>query len=130
MPYTIFGLICVGLLGASLFTSGIIFGMMPLVASGIAILALSIMAMLLYYIYCQQPSVQGQGAIQIHGAVAYTTNNMNTMKRQPPLQPSAFSTKRNPIIAEGNNTLMLSAFSTKRNKSDTDLELMSQQTDV
>ena len=121
MPYAIFSLICVGLLGASLFTTGIIFGMMTMVAAGIAILALSIMGMLLYYIYCQQPTVQSHGQNQSHSAVAYTTNNMNTM------QLSAFSTKRNPIIAEGNNTLMLSAFSTKRNKSDTDLELMNQQ---
>ena len=105
MPYAIFGLICVGLLGASLFTTGIIFGMMAMVAGGIAVLAMSLLGMLLYYIYCQQPSVQS------HSAVAYTTNNM--MNRH-----------------QGNNTLMLSAFSTKRNKSDTDLELMSQQTET
>ena len=107
MVYAVFGLICVGLLGACLFTTGIIFSMMPLVAAGIAILALSILGMLVYYVYCQQPTVQGQGTIQ--GSLAYTTNNMNTMKRQQPLQPSAFSTKRN--------------------KSDTDLELMSRQTE-
>jgi len=93
--------------------------MMPFVVAGIALLSLSILCMIIYYIYCQK--MQGPAP-----ALAYTTNNMNTMNRQL----SAFSTKRNPIIAEGNNTLMLSAFSTKRNKSDTDLELIGRQGDA
>ena len=76
----IFGLICVGLLGASLFTTGIIFMITPLVAAGIAILVLSIFGMLVHYVYCQQSSSQNLPA-QIKMAVTYTSNNMNTMKR-------------------------------------------------
>jgi len=83
MVFAVFSLICVGLLGASLFTTGIIFGLMPVTAVGIAILALSILGMLIHYIYCQQTSLFGpiQSQIQTQGAVAYTTNNMSTMKR-------------------------------------------------
>ena len=78
----IFGLICVGLLGASLFTTGIIFMITPLVAAGIAILVLSIMGMLVHYVYCQQSSSQQPNLpSQIKMAVTYTSNNMNTMKR-------------------------------------------------
>lgn len=115
MPYAIFGLICVGLLGASLFTTGIIFSMTPMVGAGIVFLGLSIFGMLVHHVYCKQtPNLPAQ----IKTAVHYTSNNMNTMKR-------------NHIIAEDNNTLTPSAFSTKRNKSDTDLELINrQQTEI
>jgi len=119
MVFVLFSLICVGLLGGSLFTTGIIFSITPLVAAGIALLVLSIFSMLVYYIYCQQATVQSHS----QGTAAYTTNNMNTMNRTA-LAPSAFSTKRNPNIAENNIMLTPSAFSTKRNKSDTDLELI------
>jgi hypothetical protein len=79
MVFALFSIICVGLLGASLFTTGIIFSITPLVAAGIALLVLSIFSMLFYYVYCQQPNIQSHS--QLQGAAAYTTNNMNTMKR-------------------------------------------------
>jgi ABC-type uncharacterized transport system permease subunit len=92
----VFGLICVGLLGASLFTTGIIFSMTPMVAAGLVFLVLSIFGMLVHYVYCKQ-SLQQNLPAQIKTAVHYTSNNMNTMKRS---------------------------------KSDTDLELISRQTEA
>lgn len=80
MPYAIFGLICVGLLGASLFTTGIIFSMTPMVGAGIVFLGLSIFGMLVHYVYCKQTPSQNLPE-QIKTAVHYTSNNMNTMKR-------------------------------------------------
>ena len=74
----IFGLICVGLLGASLFTTGIIFSMTQMVAAGIVFLVLSIFGMLVHYVYCQQSQTQPSLP---KTAVHYTSNNMNTMKR-------------------------------------------------
>jgi len=82
MLYTVFGLICVGLLGASLFTTGIIFMMTPMVAAGLVFLVLSVFGMLFHYVYCKQsPSQQPTLPAQIKMAVHYTSNNMNTMKR-------------------------------------------------
>jgi hypothetical protein len=75
----IFGLICVGLLGASLFTTGIIFAITPMVAAGIGILILSIFGMLVHYIYYKQS--HPQPPLHLQNPVAYTSNNMNTMKR-------------------------------------------------
>ena len=99
MLYTVFGLICVGLLGASLFTTGIIFMMTPMVAAGIVFLVLSVFGMLVHCVYYKQSPSQQQPTLpaQIKMAVHYTSNNMNTMKR---------------------------------NKSDTDLELISRQTEA
>ena len=95
--FVVLALICLGLLGASLFTTGIIFDMMSLTVAGIIVLALSIASMTLWYIY-KKPQNQGLMPIERQVPVAaYTTNNMNTM-----------------------NTM-------KRNKSDTDLELISSQ---
>jgi len=83
MLYTVFGLICVGLLGASLFTTGIIFMMTPMVAAGLVFLVLSVFGMLFHYVYCKQSPSQQQPTLpaQIKMAVHYTSNNMNTMKR-------------------------------------------------
>jgi ABC-type uncharacterized transport system permease subunit len=92
----IFGLICVGLLGASLFTTGIIFSMTPMVAAGLVFLVLSIFGMLVHCVYYKQ-SLQPTLPAQIKMAVHYTSNNMNTMKRS---------------------------------KSDTDLELISRQSEA
>ena len=76
----IFGLICVGLLGASLFTTGIIFMMTSMVAAGIVFLVLSIFGMLVHYVYYKQNQTPNLPS-QIKMAVHYTSNNMNTMKR-------------------------------------------------
>jgi len=40
--FVVLALICVGLLGASLFTTGIIFSITPLTAAGIVLLALAV----------------------------------------------------------------------------------------
>ena len=93
--FVVLALICLGLLGACLFTTAIIFSMMSLIIAGIILLALSIASMALWCIY-KLPQNQGLMPIERQvPVVAYTTNNMNTMKR---------------------------------NKSDTDLELISQTT--
>jgi len=78
--FVVFALICTGLLGASLFTTGIIFSMTPLTAAGIVLLALAVASMALWYVY-KMPQTQGLMQIERQPAVAYTTNNMNTMKR-------------------------------------------------
>ena len=72
----ILALICVGLLGASLFATGIIFSMTALTVPGIVLLALNTAGMVLWYVYHKPPT-----QIESQGPVAYTTNNMNTMKR-------------------------------------------------
>ena len=83
MLTAIFVMIYVGLIGGGLFTAGIVVSMMPLVVAGLVLLALSIMGMLVYCIYFR-PVVH----VQIHNplpvsfsASSYSTNNMNTMKR-------------------------------------------------
>ena len=81
--FLVFALICVGLIGACLFTTGIIFGMMPLTVSGIVLLALAVLCMILWYVYYKKPQ-GGQSPMSVERqvpVVAYTTNNMNTMKR-------------------------------------------------
>jgi sugar phosphate permease len=80
--FVVLALICLGLLGACLFTTGIIFSMMSLTIAGIILLALSIASMALWYVY-KKPQNQGMMPIekQQQTPVAYTTNNMNTMKR-------------------------------------------------
>ena len=80
--YGIFGLICIGLLGASLFTTGILFSMTPLVIAGICLTALVILGMLLYYLYGQnQRQLQPHVSPPFHNPAAYSSNNMNSMKR-------------------------------------------------
>jgi hypothetical protein len=88
-------------IGGGLFGTGIVLSITPLVATGIALMVVSIMGLLVDYIFCKKESVR------VHNPIAYSTNNMNTMKRND--RPSAFSTKRN--------------------KSDTDLELMNRQSE-
>ena len=86
MLTAIFVIIYVGLIGGGLFTAGIVVSMMQLVVAGLVLLALSIMGMLVYCIYCRPASHH----VQIHNplpasssfsASSYSTNNMNTMKR-------------------------------------------------
>jgi hypothetical protein len=79
MLTAIFVLIYVGLIGGGLFTAGIVLFMMPLVIAGIALLVLSIMGMLVYCLFCRPASPH----VQIHNPMptSYSTNNMNTMKR-------------------------------------------------
>ena len=82
MLTAIFVMIYVGLIGGGLFTAGIVLSMMSLVIAGIALLVLSIMGMLVYCLYCRPASPH----VQIHNpmpayATSYSTNNMNTMKR-------------------------------------------------
>ena len=95
---------CIGLclVGAGLFATGIILSISPLIATGIAVIVIAILGLLVDYIFCKKE------AVRVHNPIAYSTNNMNTMKRDP--TPSAFSTKRN--------------------KSDTDLELMNRQSEI
>jgi len=77
--FLVFALICVGLIGACLFTTGILFGMMPLTIPGIILLALATVGMIVWYVY---KTPQGMMPIERQvPVVAYTTNNMNTMKR-------------------------------------------------
>ena len=78
--FVVFALICVGLLGACLFTTGIIFDMMTLIIPGIVLLALAVASMALWYVY-KKPQNQGMMPIEKQTPAAYTTNNMNTMKR-------------------------------------------------
>jgi hypothetical protein len=78
----IFMLIYVGLIGGALFTTGIVLSMMSLVIAGIAILALSIMGMLVYCLYYRSAvHVQIHNPLPSSSALSYSTNNMNTMKR-------------------------------------------------
>jgi len=77
----IFMLIYVGLIGGALFATGIVLSMMSLVFAGIAILALSIMGMLVYCLYCRSAvHVQIHNPLPSSSALSYS-NNMNTMKR-------------------------------------------------
>jgi biopolymer transport protein ExbD len=92
--------ICTGLLGTSLFATGIIFGLTPLIAVGIGLTAFCILAMIVWHVWNPRswsPRLPSQSQSQDHvrtpNPATYSTNNMNTMKR---------------------------------NKSDTDLELMRQ----
>jgi hypothetical protein len=81
--YAVFGLICIGLLGASLFGTGIIFGITPLVITGICLTALMILGMLILYCCFKKPQsqLQTQTPYPSQNPVAYSSNNMNTMKR-------------------------------------------------
>jgi len=74
----VLSLICVGLLGACLFTTGIIFSMTPLTIPGIILLALATVGMIVWYVY---KTPQGLMPIEKQTPTVYTTNNMNTMKR-------------------------------------------------
>ena len=82
MLTVIFVLIYVGMIGGGLFTAGIVVSMMPLVIAGIALLALSIMGMLVYCLYCRSVvHVQIHNPLPASASTSYSTNNMTTMKR-------------------------------------------------
>jgi hypothetical protein len=74
-------LICTGVAGAGLFTTGILLYMTPLIAAGIGLIAISVGGMIVTYVYCQphQQTNQTNQTNQTHAI--YSTNNMNTMKR-------------------------------------------------
>lgn len=76
MLTTVFVLICIGLIGAGLFTAGIVISMSVLVVVGISLIALSIIGMILKYVFSPKPTITN-----VHNPIPYTTNNMNTMKR-------------------------------------------------
>ena len=69
-------LICTGVAGAGLFTTGILLYMTPLIAVGIGLSAIAVGGMIVVYVYCQPPQQQQQQNQPI-----YSTNNMSTMKR-------------------------------------------------
>ena len=102
MVLILFGCVCLCIVGAGLFATGMVLSITSLIATGIALMVIAIMGLLVDYIFYKKET-----AVRVHNPIAYSTNNMNTMKREP--TPSAFSTKRN--------------------KSDTDLELMNRQSE-
>jgi hypothetical protein len=75
-------LICTGVAGAGLFTTGILLYMTPLIAVGIGLSAIAVGGMIVVYVYCQ-PQNQTQQTNQTNqtNQPIYSTNNMNTMKR-------------------------------------------------
>jgi hypothetical protein len=72
------GLIAVALLGTSCFATGIVFSMNELVIVGIISLVVLIIGMGIF-MYCFPK--QTQQTVQANPAQRYTTNNMNSMKR-------------------------------------------------
>ena len=79
MLTAIFVMIYVGLIGGGLFTAGIVVSMMPLVIAGLTLLVLSILSMIVYCLFCRPTTVQIHNPLP--AAASYSTNNMNTMKR-------------------------------------------------
>jgi branched-subunit amino acid ABC-type transport system permease component len=77
------GIICTGVLGGACFTTGIILRIEILTIVGICVLVLCIIALLLYYIFTRPLQQQQHPTLSTATAVAnlYSTNNMNTMKR-------------------------------------------------
>ena len=73
-------LICTGVAGAGLFTAGILLYMTPLIAVGIGLSAIAVGGMIVVYVYCQ-PHQQNQTNQTNKPQTIYSTNNMNTMKR-------------------------------------------------
>ena len=80
------GIISTGVLGGACFTTGIVLRIEILIIIGICILILCILGLLLYYILSkpvqqqqQHPTLSTVSAIA--QASLYSTNNMNTMKR-------------------------------------------------
>ena len=78
------GIISTGLLGAACFTTGILMSIQILTIVGICMLVLCILGLLLYYILTK-PVQQQHPTLSTVSAIAqaslYSTNNMNTMKR-------------------------------------------------
>ena len=79
------GIICTGVLGGACFTTGIILRIEILTIIGICVLVLCIIALLLYYIFTRPLQQQQHPTLSTISAIAqaslYSTNNMNTMKR-------------------------------------------------
>ena len=73
------GIIVIGLLGASCFASGILFSMNELVITGIVFTGLFIISLGLFIYFF--PKKTSQQTVQANPAQRYTTNNMNSMKR-------------------------------------------------
>ena len=71
-------LIAVALLGTSCFATGIVFSMNELVIVGIISLIVFILGLLVFMYYFPK---QTQQTVQADLAQRYTTNNMNSMKR-------------------------------------------------
>ena len=69
-------LICTGVAGAGLFTTGILLYMTPLIAVGIGLSAIAVGGMIVVYVYCRPPQ-----QLQQQNQPIYSTNNMSTMKR-------------------------------------------------
>ena len=74
----VLSIIVIGLLGASCFATGILFSMNELVITGIVFTGLFIISLGLFiYFFPKKPSTQ----VQNNPTQRYTTNNMNSMKR-------------------------------------------------
>ena len=74
--FIVLGLIAIGLAGASCFAVGIIWSLQSMVITGITLTALCIAAMGVFYWYSKP-----KPTITISNDVRFSTNNMNTMKR-------------------------------------------------
>jgi len=79
-------IICTGVIGGACFTTGILLGIEILTILGICVLVLCILGLLLYYIFIRpQQQQQQHPTLSTVSAIAqaslYSTNNMNTMKR-------------------------------------------------
>jgi hypothetical protein len=79
--YAALGLICIGLLGASLFGTGMIFDIQPLVITGICLTVLEIIGIIIFHICTKKSHSQLQTQSMSPNPVNYSTNNMNSMKR-------------------------------------------------
>jgi len=79
--YAALGLICIGLLGASLFGTGMMFDIQPLVITGICLTVLEIVGIIIFHICTKKPHSQLQTQCMSPNPVSYSTNNMNSMKR-------------------------------------------------
>ena len=79
--YAVLGLICIGILGASLFGTGMIFNIQPLVITGICLSVLEILGLVVFHVYGKKPQSQLQTQSLSQNPVNYSSNNMNTMKR-------------------------------------------------
>jgi predicted lipid-binding transport protein (Tim44 family) len=77
-------IICTGVLGGACFTTGILMQIETLTILGICVLVLCIIGLILYYIL-SKPVQQQHPTLSTVSAIAqaslYSTNNMNTMKR-------------------------------------------------
>jgi len=79
--YAVLGLIGIGLLGATLFGTGMVFNIQPLVITGICLTALEIVGIVVFHLCTKKPPSQYQTQSLSQNPVNYSTNNMNTMKR-------------------------------------------------